>query len=477
MKAYIKAIVLVLLYASDVLALTQPFKSNTTNVKLQKLVINLPYHSGELSYIYNGKLLDINGDGYPEFIVCGLKANTIPATLAPLFAFTNYKGVLLPSSNSPVSQFMFAGPNNLVTADFNQDGMIDLLVPDQGPDTGTFPGGYSKILTPTNTGTIVDSKSMPLTSNYTHDAAAADINGDGYPDVLEVNSIFGPNVEAARILINDKQGHMLESLGRLPTDVENCIGGGWSSGAFVDVNGDGYPDIVLGGDFNGVNVHFPNMILMNDSTGHFTKTRYYLPDMPLGPNSTTDFITTIDINKDGKPDLLLANNLWNVYPGGPNAMIQVLINNGDNTFKDITKTSGLNFASDVYGISKLIVADLNHDGIQDVIAVVDSTYTYSTIRVFLGKSDGTFYDATSTYYPDYTTSTIAAVDVADVDNNGYLDLVTLENTWTNQPTLTITYTVPVNNTKLHTLAKPLLEKLPTITTKEDDLLKLISKSQ
>jgi len=97
--------------------------------------------------------------------------------------------------------------------------------------------------------------------------------------------------------------------------------------------------------------------------------------------------------------------------------------------------------------------------------------------VFLGKSDGTFNDVTQTYYPNNQYRNVAAVDVADVDNNGYLDLVTLENTWTNQPTLTITYTVPVNNTKLHTLAKPLLEKLPTITTKEDDLLKLISKSQ
>ena len=474
MKAYIKAIVLAMLCAKALLARTVKPSTTTSNIVLSTVTINLPYHNQELKYICQGRLFDYSNDNYPGLVVWGCNGSTW--TPAPVLAFKNIGGTFLPVTDPTVTGISTTSAGDSLIADFNNNGIKELVIEDAGIDTGDFSGSVCKVLEPTLYGGVTrDTTLTPSVPNYTHSAAIADIDKDGYMDFLEVNMIFNNFglVQGTVLCINDKKGHLVESPGRLPSDIENNPQAGWNSGAFIDANNDGYPDIVLGGGYDGWKTHYPNILLINDGTGHY-KDRYYLPPRILGDNSMADYIAPITIN--GRHDLLVATNLWDTY-GGSLCAVQVLKNNGNNTFTDVSSNSGIVFTPDEIGLIKIIVADLNNDGIQDVICFGNSTTCGQFIRVFLGKSDGTFNDVTQTYYPNNQYRNVAAVDVADVDNNGYLDLVTLENTWTNQPTLTITYTVPVNNTKLHTLAKPLLEKLPTITTKEDDLLKLISKSQ
>src|SRR5450755_3751910 len=68
-----------------------------------------------------------------------------------------------------------AQPGQMVSADFNRDGNLDLAVVD--PDTG----GVS-ILLGNGDGTFTTGKGLPIPDPYT--LATADVNGDGIPDLL-----------------------------------------------------------------------------------------------------------------------------------------------------------------------------------------------------------------------------------------------------------------------------------------------------
>jgi len=86
-----------------------------------------------------------------------------------------------------------------------------------------------------------------------------------------------------------------------------------------------------------------------------------------------EFVTTGDLNLDGKQDIVVANY--------GDQDVAVLLGNGDGTFKpQVTyKVGGPD--------SGLAIADLNGDGIPDIVA---SYYHPSQLGVLLGKGDGTF---------------------------------------------------------------------------------------
>ena len=441
MKAYIKAVILAMVYTKALLALSVKPSTTTSNVFLKTVTINLSYHNQELKYICQGRLFDYSNDGYPGLVIWG--NNSTAWTPIPVLAFKNIGGTFLPVADPTVAGINTISAGDSLIGDFNNNGVKELIIEDPGMDAGDFPGSVCKVLKPTMYGgAIEDITLIPSIPNYTHSAAIADVDKDGYIDFLEVNMIFNNSglVQGTILCVNDKKGHLIESPGKLPNDIENNPQSGWNSGAFIDANNDGYPDIILGGGYDGWKTHYPDILLINDGTGHF-KDRYNLPPRILGDNSMADYIAPITIN--GQHDLLIATNLWDIY-GGLKCAVQVLKNNGNNTFTDVSYNSGIVFTPDEIGLIKIIVADLNNDGIQDIICFGNSTTCGQFIRVFLGKPNGTFNDVTQIYYPDNQHRTVAAVDVADLDNNGYLDLVTLENCWSYQPTITVTYTLPVS---------------------------------
>ena len=92
------------------------------------------------------------------------------------------------------------------------------------------------------------------------------------------------------------------------------------------------------------------------------------PLAPLPVGTQPDFVVTADVNGDGIPDLIIANEY--------NHTISVLLGNGDATFQN-QRT----FPTGSAPFKSLVVADVNGDGKPDIIGAMG---------VMLGNGDGAF---------------------------------------------------------------------------------------
>ncbi|HEX4121237.1 MAG TPA: VCBS repeat-containing protein, partial [Verrucomicrobiae bacterium] len=114
-----------------------------------------------------------------------------------------------------------------------------------------------------------------------------------------------------------------------------------------------------------------------------------------------------DLNHDGNLDLVLPNS---TAKG-----VNVLLGNGDGTFGTATNFNiPTSLASSLYALA---VADLNHDGNQDVVAV--EQLASNAVTVLLGDGTGKL-----TVLTNYALgSAAAAVAIADLNNDGIPDLL------------------------------------------------------
>jgi Calx-beta domain/FG-GAP-like repeat len=139
---------------------------------------------------------------------------------------------------------------------------------------------------------------------------------------------------------------------------------------------------------------------------------------PVGINPQA--VTTADLNRDGRADLVTANAYGNT--------VSALLGNADGTFQ-----SAQNYATGA-GPRSLAVGDLNGDGNADVVVTIGTDITAGgSLSVLLGNGNGTFQPAQSialpgqfpanydgsTPVPQYPTS----VAVGDVNADGKMDLV------------------------------------------------------
>jgi len=152
-------------------------------------------------------------------------------------------------------------PGKAIVGDFNGDGRPDVFVACYGYNAPPYPGERNKVVLsqPDGTYAISDASSD---SGFHLAASAADLNGDGKLDVVVVNNF---DAERAYTLINDGTGHFTrEAASRLPTAVRT---GNYFSVELVDVNEDGWLDLVIGGhEYESA----PTSVFINPGTNVFT---------------------------------------------------------------------------------------------------------------------------------------------------------------------------------------------------------------
>jgi hypothetical protein len=283
------------------------------------------------------------------------------------------------------ADFSSAGGNiNVVTADFNGDGVLDLA-------TAVYYDSLVRIFVGNGDGTFGAGQTYPVCNAAA--LAVGDFNGDGIVDLV----VAARGCAQVTLLLGNGDGTFREGgsfdtggiAGRAPYFI-----------AVGDFNSDGKLDLATANE-DGDTIS----VLLGNGDGTFQAH----VDYAIGQDSRG--ITTGDFNGDGRLDLAVATN---------DNSVAILLGNGDGTFQppsvyQLKGTVSHCGYSDLH-TPYIIAADLNRDGKLD-LAVPNTT---GLISVLLGNGDGTFQPAAG-----YATGGCSvSVAAADFNGDGVLDLVT-----------------------------------------------------
>jgi FG-GAP-like repeat len=310
---------------------------------------------------------DLNGDGLRDVIIGPLVYERLDP-VPPVFLLNKGGGRFVEATDS-----LFDGPvpkiewnREMVIADFNGDGRPDIFIADDGLDNQAlnpgYPGQQDRLILSTPDGRYADATAnLPQQRSFTHSVAAADVNGDGNIDIFENNlGCCGRDHVPAEILLNDGSGHFTAAPGLLHGFPLSQYGQTYSLAcAFADVNGDGHPDLIVGGDEQVER----SAVMLNDGHGNFTFSEWLPPKLYARDALVMDIVPA-DVNGDGAVDLLLAETQSTPYYIG--SKIQVLINDGHGHFTDETKTRLPDQPNAQSWPDRLLVEDLNDDGKPDL---------------------------------------------------------------------------------------------------------------
>jgi hypothetical protein len=211
---------------------------------------------------------------------------------------------------------------------------------------------------------FVPNPTTPIPSNDHSRLAVADINGDGYDDIVMHNLFLDPEGTPPvpfehLVFVNNHDGTFTNF-----SDESGLRGVQAASFLFGDVDNDGDEDIFAALDIPLGTLG--NVLLLNDGKGHFSaKENSGIEGQP--GNTVAGSASFGDFNNDGKLDLYIANGQTSYL-----ASDQLFFGNGDGTFTEVTATAlPGNPAVPHNGV---VVCDYDNDGDLDIFV---STYGVS----------------------------------------------------------------------------------------------------
>ena len=339
---------------------------------------------------------------------------------------------------TPAKQFILETiGSGVALLDYDNDGWLDIYL----VNGSTFDAVSGKSTPPhaalfhnNHDGTFTDvaAKAGVTNDRWGFGAVVGDYDNDGWPDIYVSN--FGKN----RLYHNNHDGTF--------TDVAEKAGvtlGNWSTGAtWGDYDGDGRLDLFVPGyvhfdlsdlakgtdnstvafcNFRGVQVMCgprglhgePDHLFHNNGDGTFTDV-----SVKAGVADTNAYFglasVFVDINGDGRPDLLVADDSTPNY---------LYLNKGDGTFEDASYASGyaLNESGRETASMGIAVGDYTHNGLLDLY---NTTFSDDYNPLYRNDGDANFTDVA--YEAGIAEITIPflgwGTSFFDYDNDGWLDL-------------------------------------------------------
>jgi hypothetical protein len=226
----------------------------------------------------NSTILDANNDGYPDLLsgTAALRSDGLPSPNR-LYLNTGHGSML----DSPAMGLdLDIGSRCAHTVDYNSDGWPDLLV------CGDV-GGLHLFKNDQGRG-FQDVSSILGASADAVDAAMADVNHDGRPDLITLTS----TTLAERLQRADGTFAPPNTILKVQSGMALAVG---------DVNADHNPDIYVVGGRTG-NTNAPDHLLLGNATGGFTTQP--IPETTVGYG---DRVYPLDYNHDGLTDFLVLN--------------------------------------------------------------------------------------------------------------------------------------------------------------------------
>lgn len=280
--------------------------------------------------------------------------------------------------------------------------------------------------------TITDEKdhNILMYSNYYGGGGVGvgDFNKDGLADLF-----FAGNLVSDEIYFN------LGNLKFQQTNLQSGItdNGGWSSGVVVaDVNNDGWLDIYVTRELYDDRPDLRKNLLYINTGKTFelengqSGVRFEERAAAYGLDNSerTRHAGFLDYNNDGWLDLFLLNqppNPGNYSDYFGTRLLQeqwaprLFKNKGDGSFTDVSKQAGVLIPG--YANS-MVATDINKDGWVDIYLTNDYE---SPDRLYLNNGDGTFKDVLKQQI-NHISYYAMGVDAADINNDGWQDLMTLD---------------------------------------------------
>ena len=196
-------------------------------------------------------------------------------------------------------------PREALMADFNGDGGNDFFIADHGYDKHPFPGWPNQLLLWTPEGYEDASDRLPDDSGFTHNAAVGDIDGDGDVDILVANTI-SDDLEGPYLLLNDGSARFSMDTERLPDRVRADDNYHAWAVDLVDLDGDGHADLLMGSFGDRTTESF---VYWGTGDGEYRDdnvTELATPEFFHAFGNYQVISTAVrDLNGDGRPDVVL----------------------------------------------------------------------------------------------------------------------------------------------------------------------------
>ena len=255
----------------------------------------------------NVAIADMDGDGVADLVVADSQTSLILQNAGSPGSFA-----------APVALYP-AGAAWVAVGDLNGDGLPDVALVDsvgvkvlfhEPPATGTAFGAPVAVWTQSTNASVSGGNVV----------AIGDLDGDGLADLVitDPGPTGGESFLAVRLQDRTHPGNFLAAV----TYPLSGGGGGGVSVVIADLNGDGRPDIVVGG------IQTVSVILQDPAhRGSFLAPRNY-----AAPNGA-DAVAVADVDGDGRPDIVLnggatTSTVDGVITGPPGVLLQVPGNPG-----------------------------------------------------------------------------------------------------------------------------------------------------
>jgi hypothetical protein len=410
-----------------------------TNVSSSQTPVNgLPVPVG----VYVG---DMNKDGKLDIALTSQSSTLTVATYLGNGngTFSNPKAFNVVDAYGNSFEFSPAPPSAF--ADFNNDGKIDVLAEGNGTGVaalalGDGSGGFK----------------APVISQTPNPASivTADFNHDGIEDVAVVNEPLCTNCTATSVTVFLGTG---QNYFQAPVTYSVPVSGGMIAAG--DINNDGHIDLVVARNpqITGTTTSNDDVaVLLGRGDGTFeTPVGYHLLGAPKA-GTESDQVYLVDVNKDGKLDLI---GDWGVALG-----------EGNGQFK-----TPIALPSTITGIVALAPGDFNNTGTIG-LAVATNSYNQNlsnytspgSLYVLAGYSNGSFHVVSQKSLPAYASSLITAdlngdhrTDILYTTIAGYTTSATPQLTLTVELSYTGNYGFTSTN---YAMAAPLVSTNSTIIT-------------
>ncbi len=266
--------------------------------------------------------------------------------------------------------------------DYDNDGWLDIyLVNGSTYDamSGKAKPPHAALFHNNHDGTFTDvaDKAGVTNDRWGFGVAVGDYDNDGWPDLYVSN--FGKN----RLYHNNHDGTF--------SDVGETAGvtlGNWSTGAtFGDYDGDGRLDLFVPGYVHYDLDHPP---VPNSAAVRMTYCQFRGVNVMCGPRGL-----------QGEPDHLFHNN-------------------GDGTFTDVSKKLGVDDKQGYYGLTA-VFADINNDGKPDLLVANDSRPNYLYLNKGNGTFEDVSYASGYAFNENGRETASMGIALGDYQNNGLLD--------------------------------------------------------